>query len=164
MFFSIVVVSVILLIVNQAGAISRSKIISNADTWLHPPVAYSQTSYHNGYRQDCSGYVSMAWVLGNSETTSSLPNKCMKISKSDLQSGDILLNPGSHTLIFDKWTDSSKTNYWSYEQHPSETHYASIPYPYWSNYDPSSYFPCRYNGVSATQGELELGFNATASF
>jgi len=36
-------------------------VIANAKTWLNPPVPYSQTAYHNGYRTDCSGYVSMAW-------------------------------------------------------------------------------------------------------
>lgn len=36
-------------------------VITNAKTWLNPPVPYSQTAYHNGYRTDCSGYVSMAW-------------------------------------------------------------------------------------------------------
>jgi hypothetical protein len=57
---------------SNAKATSGSEIISNAKTWLNPPVPYSKTAYHNGYRQDCSGYVSMAWELGTSETTSTL--------------------------------------------------------------------------------------------
>jgi hypothetical protein len=36
-------------------------VIANAKTWLNPAVPYSQSAYHNGYRTDCSGYVSMAW-------------------------------------------------------------------------------------------------------
>lgn len=153
------VLSVFLLIVNEVQSITREKIIERAQTWLNPPVPYSKTATHDGYRADCSGYVSMAWNLGGpGDTTSTLPNKCTKISKSDLQSGDILLNPGDHTLIFDKWADSSQGNYMAYEQHPAGTEYHSIPYPYWSNYDPSGYFPCRANKV---EGEA---FNATAPF
>ena len=133
--------------------ISGSTIISNAKFWLNPCVPYSQSSYHAGadgikYRQDCSGYVSMAWQLGTSQTTSTLSQYSTKISKSDLQAGDILLNAGEHTLIFEKWADSGKTKYWTYEQHPDCTEYHSIPYPYWSNYDPNSYLPYRYNKVS----------------
>ena len=52
---------------------SKASIISNADTWLHPPVAYSQSAYHNGYRQDCSSYVSMVCQLGASATTWTIP-------------------------------------------------------------------------------------------
>lgn len=134
--------------------ITPSKIIENAKVWLNPCVPYSQSDYHKGadginYRQDCSGYVSMAWKLGTSQTTRTLDQYSTKISKSELTSGDILLNAGEHTLIFDKWVDSSKSNYWAYEQHPSCTEHHQIPYPYWSNYDPSSYHPYRYNKVSA---------------
>jgi hypothetical protein len=133
--------------------ISGSTIISNAKTWLNPCVPYSTSSYHIGvdgikYRQDCSGYVSMAWQLGSSQTTSTLASYSTKISKSDLQSGDILLNAGDHVLIFDKWADSGKTKYYAYEQHPDCTEYHSITYPYWSNYDPQDYYPYRYNKVT----------------
>ena len=132
---------------------TSSTIITNAKSWLNPCVAYSQSSYHAGpdgktYRQDCSGYVSMSWALGTSATTSTLASYATKITKADLASGDILLYAGSHTLIFDKWTDSSKTNYWTYEQHPSCTEYHSIPYPYWSGYSPEKYIPYRYNKVT----------------
>jgi hypothetical protein len=135
--------------------ISGATIISNAQMWLNPCVPYSTSSYHAGtdgntYRQDCSGYVSMAWKLGSSQTTSTLASFSTKISKSELSAGDILLNAGSHTLIFDKWADDAKTHYWTYEQHPDCTEYHSVEYPYWSNYDPSGYKPYRSNKVSST--------------
>ena len=98
----------------------------------------------------------MACALGTSATTSTLAQYSTKISKSDLASGDILLNAGEHTLIFDKWTDSSKTSYWTYEQHPDCTEYHSIPYPYWSNYDPSAYLPYRYNKLSSIYNSTAL--------
>ncbi len=49
-------------------------IIANAQTWLNPSIPYSQSDYYAGYRTDCSGYVSMAWQLGTSATTWTLPN------------------------------------------------------------------------------------------
>lgn len=141
--------------------ITSDTIIEDAKYWLNPCVPYSQSSYHKGadglnYRQDCSGYVSMAWKLGTSATTSTLAQYSTKISKSDLQAGDILLNAGEHVLIFYKWVDSSKTSYYTYEQHPSCTEYHTVPYPYYSNYDPSSYLPYRYNKVSLVVSNITI--------
>lgn len=75
-------------------------VIANAKTWLNPSVPYSQSAYHNGYRTDCSGYVSMAWKLGTSATTSTLHNYSYPITKDKLKAGDVLLNAGVHVLIF----------------------------------------------------------------
>jgi hypothetical protein len=50
------------LAVDLGPPITRSEIIARADTWMHPPVPYSQDAYKGGYRTDCSGYVSMAWI------------------------------------------------------------------------------------------------------
>lgn len=118
-------------------------IIGNAQTWLNPSIAYSQTDYHNGYRTDCSGYVSMAWQLGTSAVTWTLPNYSFEISPQDLQSGDVLLNISEHVLIFDSWVDSGMTQYWAYEQSPPYTHFHIVDYPYWAGYDPELYVPYR---------------------
>ena len=62
--------------------------------------------WSDGYRQDCSGYVSMAWKLPGNEWTGSLAQYAEKITKAELQPGDILLfhnasDPynGSHVVI-----------------------------------------------------------------
>jgi hypothetical protein len=115
--------------------------ISNARTWVDVPVPYSQSSYYNGYRQDCSGYVSMAWGLGSSYVTWTLPQVAYQISKGDLQAGDILLNVDEHVLIFDSWADSAQSYYNAYEQTPPNTIYHSVQYPYWSGY--GEYLPYR---------------------
>ena len=47
--------------------------------------------------------------------------------------------------------------YYSYEQHPDETEYHVVDYPYWSNYDPQSYIPYRLKGISLDG----LSFNGT---
>lgn len=92
---------------------STSWITNNAKTWLGPPpVPYTAGAYYNGYRTDCSGYVSMAWALGFSASTMTLGSYSHQITKDQLQEGDILLYAGEHTLIFYAWYDSSKTKYW----------------------------------------------------
>ena len=148
-----------LLVVFASG---KNWITNNADTWLNPPVYYSQSDYHNGYRQDCSGYVSMAWQLGTSAVTWTIPNYAHQIDKSQLQSGDVLLNVDEHVLIFDAWTDGSQTYYYAYEQTPPQTIYHSVQYPYWSGY--GTYVPYRLNGMQA-DGTLAVPapFNATAT-
>ena len=47
--------------VQSSGKITRDEIISRAQDWVNRKIPYSQTSTTDGYRQDCSGYVSMAW-------------------------------------------------------------------------------------------------------
>ena len=90
-------------------------IIANAQTWLNPSIPYSQSDYYAGYRTDCSGYVSMAWELGTSATTWTLPNWSFEISKGDLSAGDVLLNINEHVLIFSSWANDAQTQYYAYE-------------------------------------------------
>ncbi len=67
----------------------------------------------------------MAWGLPSNEWTGSLAQFGVKITKDQLQPGDILLyhnpdNPeeGSHVVIFGGWTDHTHTYYTAYEQTP----------------------------------------------
>ena len=41
-----------------ASSITREQIMSRAQVWVDQKVPYSQTQTKDGYRQDCSGYVS----------------------------------------------------------------------------------------------------------
>ncbi|AOR34090.1 hypothetical protein BFF78_26265 [Streptomyces fodineus] len=134
---------------------TRTKIINRAKVWVTAQVPYSMSAYwSDGYRQDCSGYVSMAWGLPSNEWTGSLDQFGVKITKNDLQPGDILLyhnpdNPeqGSHVVIFGGWTDYTHTYYTVYEQTPPHARSQPTPYPYWSNAD--KYVPYRYKGLVA---------------
>ncbi|MFE0509710.1 peptidoglycan-binding protein [Streptomyces sp. NPDC058964] len=138
----------------DAPKITRTDIINRAKIWVAAHVPYSMDSYwSDGYRQDCSGYVSMAWGLPGNEWTGSLDQYGVKISKDELQAGDMLLfhnpdNPekGSHVVIFGGWTDYTHTHYTAYEQTPPHTRRQSTPYTYWSNSD--RYVPYRYKGVT----------------
>ncbi|MFF8013135.1 peptidoglycan-binding protein [Streptomyces sp. NPDC007929] len=138
-------------------AITRTEIINRAKTWIAAKVPYSMSAYwSDGYRQDCSGYVSMAWKLPGNEWTGSLAQYGEKISKEELQPGDILLfhnvadpEKGSHVTLFGGWTDASHTSYTAYEQTRPHTRRQSTPYAYWDNSD--RYVPYRYKGVIAEE-------------
>ncbi len=135
-------------------AISRTDIVKRAAAWVSRKVPYSVASYwSDGYRQDCSGYVSMAWKLPGNEWTGSLAQYADKITKAELQPGDILLfhnasDPynGSHVVIFGGWANTARTQYVAYEQTPPHTRKMTTPYAYWNN--SARYVPYRYKGVT----------------
>ena len=85
----------------QAATISRADLIARAKMWLTAnnggPVPYSQSSFwgSEGYRQDCSGYVSMAAKLGapGQRTVELYDTYSTAISAKDLQWGDIVVDP-----------------------------------------------------------------------
>ncbi|GAA5203202.1 peptidoglycan-binding protein [Streptomyces thinghirensis] len=140
----------------ELAAITRTEIIDRAKTWVTAKVPYSMTAYwSDGYRQDCSGYVSMAWKLPTNEWTGSLGTFADRITKDELQPGDILLfhnaadpQKGSHVVIFGGWTDATRTAYTAYEQTPPHTRKLATPYAYWSN--SAKYLPYRYKAVTTT--------------
>ncbi|MFC8289444.1 peptidoglycan-binding protein [Streptomyces sp. NPDC057242] len=132
---------------------TRAEIINRAKLWVAAQVPYSMEKYWtDGYRQDCSGYISMAWNLRDNEWTGSLDRFGEKIDRADLQPGDILLfhNPadptrGSHVTIFGGWTDHTHTSYTAYEQTKPRTRKKTTPMAYWENSD--RYVAYRYKGV-----------------
>ncbi|MEG8277669.1 peptidoglycan-binding protein [Streptomyces sp. AHA2] len=147
----------------QPTAITRAEIIDRAKIWVAAKVPYSMSAYwSDGYRQDCSGYVSMAWKLPGNEWTGSLAQYADRITKEELQPGDILLfhnaaspTSGSHVTIFGGWTDEAHTTYTAYEQTRPHTRRQPTPYAYWSDSD--RYIPYRYKGVAAEEPAPEPG-------
>lgn len=139
---------------SAAKRIDRSTIINRAKLWLDAKVPYSMSEYWtDGYRQDCSGYVSMAWNLGTNEWTGSLHTFATRITKDELLPGDMLLfhnpadpNKGSHVTLFGGWADESRTHYIAYEQTKPATRKQVTPYGYWNN--AAKYLPYRFNGVT----------------
>lgn len=130
--------------------LTRTQIMARARTWTQARVPYSMTRFwKDGYRQDCSGFVSMAWGLGTSAWTGSLASYGVRISRDELLPGDILLfhnaadpEHGSHTIIFGGWVDDAHTAYTGYEQTVPATRVQTTPYAYWSN--SGKYIPYRY--------------------
>lgn len=93
----------------SAEAITPCEMIDRAQAWVDARVPYSQSSYYtngNGtYRQDCSGYVSMAWALNTSYTTTTLPGVANRISYGELDAGDALNDFMVHVVLFKEWIE-----------------------------------------------------------
>lgn len=114
------------------GAITREEVLNRATYWLNRRVPYSMSNYTNdpqgrSYRTDCSGFVSMAFHLDVSLSTT-LPERFHPIAKTELRRGDIVgnLGPGTggsagHVVIFNGWVDSSQTAFYTIEQTPGYT-------------------------------------------
>ncbi|MFJ8669083.1 peptidoglycan-binding protein [Streptomyces sp. NPDC093600] len=148
---------------------TRSEIINRAKRWVNVQVPYSMERYwSDGYRQDCSGYISMAWSLRANEWTGSLDRFGERIDRTELQPGDILLfhnpaNPtkGSHVTIFGGWTDYTHSSYVAYEQTKPRTRKQATPMAYWNNSD--RYVAYRYRGVVSGGGGTGGGSGAVAT-
>ncbi len=101
--------------------ISRAEVISRAATWVAQRVPYSQLDYWQNaagsFRQDCSGYVSMAWGLSQAVNywTGNLPTISRHVAPEDLAPGDILLSP-THVVIFAGWSDPDHTRFNLFEE------------------------------------------------
>jgi len=136
-----------------------STAIARATVWTDAGVPYSQTSSYQGYRTDCSGFVSMAWALTNSSgqplslVTQTLPNVSTTIPFSQLLPGDALIfnstadpQNNSHAMLFGGWVDSSETYYYAYQE--SDGANASIqsfpPAPLDAT---SQWYAYRYDGI-----------------
>ncbi|MFD9796173.1 peptidoglycan-binding protein [Streptomyces sp. NPDC059070] len=153
----------------RLAPLTRADIINRAKTWVSAQVPYSMERYwSDGYRQDCSGFVSMAWNLGTNEWTGSLAGFAVRISKEELQPGDILLfhnpdNPtrGSHVVIFGGWADYTHAYYVAYEQTPPLARKQATPYAYW-NYS-ARYVPYRYKGLVSGAGGVATAEPAAAT-
>ena len=62
-----------------ASSITRDQIMSRAQVWVDQKVPYSQSQTKDGYRQDCSGYVSYSWASstsGGGHVTSNMQEIC----------------------------------------------------------------------------------------
>jgi len=113
---------------------SLEQMLERAHQWTDatPPVVYNihgyqpdpdQPNFIPGYREDCSGFVSMIWKLPYNPNTGGLALITKTIPYDQLQPGDILLNldpihqklnPNdptykdfSHVVFFNGWTDAN---------------------------------------------------------
>ncbi|MEC3981036.1 C40 family peptidase [Amycolatopsis sp. H20-H5] len=131
------------------GPVARADVMARAKTWVDRGVPYSNTNKVDGYRADCSGFVSFAWQATQSWITSSLPQISHRIEKDELLPGDILLwvNPNTsemgHARLFGGWLDTVKSRYWVYEQTPPK----AIYHEYLWNNTAAQYPPYRYNNI-----------------
>ncbi|GAB3987644.1 hypothetical protein GCM10029978_107250 [Actinoallomurus acanthiterrae] len=130
--------------------LTRAQIKTRAHSWFGK-VPYNQKHYYcnsyGRYREDCSGYVSMAWGLHTSQWTGSLLSYSHAISKKSLRYGDVLTrNPKStskgHVAIFMKWASGGRAVVWD-EANPS----VKTGQRTWSKSYTASFSARRYNNV-----------------
>ncbi|MFF4579457.1 hypothetical protein ACFY15_13765, partial [Streptomyces sp. NPDC001373] len=160
------------------GKVSRNQAISRAQVWVDEKVPYSANGLVSPYswwaddrtggryRQDCSGFVSMAWQLPSSRTTYSLPDVSTQISKWDLRPGDIL-NSNDHVVLFAGWRDKSAGtfNYYQESSRSRPTNYNTDGNLYGatlSSHPTSSYSALRYKNITddaAGTGDLPVAGN-----
>ncbi|NUT98787.1 MAG: hypothetical protein HOY78_42975 [Saccharothrix sp.] len=93
-------------------ATSRTETQTRSQSWLDEQVPYSQNACHSNafgdYRTDCSGYVSLAWGLTHSRTSTTLREVATEIAHADLRPGDALAN-ANHAALFVRWGDDART-------------------------------------------------------
>jgi len=116
---------------SPGGTITRSEIISRAQSWVDQEVPYDKGGTHDDpqgtpYREDCSGYISMAWHTArhglDAYTTASLGSVATAISRSALEPGDALNDVSDgHAVLFGGWVDKSANTFVYYsERNPDE--------------------------------------------
>lgn len=105
--------------------VAQSTVLARANAWVSRNVAYTQncaSETEGYYRQDCSGFVAMAWELANSPVTTEFNpaynggnSLYQTISRSALIPGDALVDDSSsdpgdggehHIALFTGWSAS----------------------------------------------------------
>ncbi|QDY79938.1 hypothetical protein [Streptomyces qinzhouensis] len=105
------------------GRVTRSQVLARGRVWVDLRVPYSPNGLDSPwgwwydsrtggrYRQDCSGFVSMAWQLASNLNTNSLLGVSSEplASLQHAQPGDVFNNTNTHVMLFVRWTDSNRT-------------------------------------------------------
>ncbi len=153
---------------------SAKAFLDRAFTWVGR-VWYSQSSYTDGYRQDCSGFVSYAWQLGRSDTTYSLAGgpwndgDSVRIDWGQLTPGDAINFPGDwqagtgHVELWGGWLNREHTEYCAIEEFEPGYTAAVRPhsiYEYWAETGAYAdvakiFLPIRRHGYAPTTTACE---------
>ncbi|MBM7439085.1 peptidoglycan-binding protein [Streptomyces sp. HB132] len=158
----------------ETADLTRDEVLRRAKTWLTADngsqVPYSQTSvWKDGYRQDCSGYVSMTLGLWKSgpNTVELAGNRAVTtpIQLSQLLPGDLLIdadgsNVTRHVVIFAGWTSSARTAYQAYEQRGGHgTDHRVLTYGLGANSEYKPYRPVKLGGGGTTPAPPSSGWS-----
>ncbi|MFE1444140.1 hypothetical protein [Streptomyces sp. NPDC058739] len=141
------------------GPVTREQVIARARHWVKEAVPYSQSlawkdeATGGHYRQDCSGFVSMAWQLKDSLTTGALPDVADRLpGLSHLEAGDALNNRQSHALLFGGWTDRARGDFVYYSEsnsaRPARMDRANIHDSSIAGYPTATYAALRYKKIT----------------
>jgi hypothetical protein len=155
------------------GSITTDEMMTRAQYWVNQAVPYDEAGTHTdssgtSYREDCAGFVSMAWHLSKSlivtdpapddfTNTDGTPNTNYDVGVgafTNLQTGDAMAYPHQHIFLFDTWTNKSTGAFTYYaESNPSDpTHGptpANINNSTLEGWPTSGYVALRYKKVQA---------------
>lgn len=146
------------------GPVTREQVVARAQDWVKQQVPYSQGRWWKdaatggSYRQDCSGFVSMAWQLKDSLTTRSLPSVANRITRLDqLEAGDALDYPEAHAVLFGGWTDKARGDFFYYSEsrpgRPARKESANIHDGRIAGHPRTAYVPLRYKKITTTPAQ-----------
>lgn len=96
---------------------------------------------------DCSGFVSRCWRLSRPWSTRELPALCAPLDWEDLRTGDILIVPGRHVLLFLQWHGDGKTAFLGSEAGPLPVWKCSEHVFSRAMLERDGYRPMRYRGM-----------------
>lgn len=135
----------------------RQAMIDRAMTWLTAsnggPVPYclctDPGTYHDGWRADCSGFVSFVWQLDEpGANTVGLQEHAEQIPRDELQPGDIMLRPlggsSGHVAVFERWDEDDPNAMWIIHQTPPHTTRERVSY---DGYVADGFSPYRKTGL-----------------
>jgi hypothetical protein len=108
------------------SSLMGDEIVARAKEWIDAKVPYSQAAYYNGYRTDCSGFVSFAWQIHTPDGRTHSPDGVTLANQfgsliefERLAPGDILDNmqygDGGHVVIFVRWIEKG-VSFEAYEE------------------------------------------------
>ena len=117
--------------INAVAPESAKAFLDRAYNWIDLGVMYSETSEYDGYRKDCSGFVSYVWQLTDhpGDTTYSLAggpwnaDNSVRIDWSQLTPGDAINFPGDpaagtgHVMLWGGWLNKEHTEICTMEEY-----------------------------------------------
>jgi hypothetical protein len=151
------------------GSLTRAQILQRGVDWVNAAVPYndstaqgwSDSTVGGPYREDCSGFVSMAWGLTASLTSQTLPSVATVIPTSQLQPGDALDYTAEHAILFDQWVNQSAGTFDYYYESSgtgktieAEGNFNDATLDSWPT---SDYEALRYNHVAAAGTAMPAG-------
>jgi hypothetical protein len=159
--------------------IAPATILARAQSWVNESVPYSQTNYWtdgNGtYRQDCSGFISMALDLATGGannyglTTQTLPEVATVLGSTEqaslnaLQPGDFVDETAQHVVLFASWvTPGSIANVYQEPSPGDVAQYTTISMSYFMAND---YWGFQYNnmvGATAPSSLMNVFFRTSS--
>ncbi len=96
---------------------------------------------------DCSGFVSRCWRLDKPHSTRELPALCAPIERHQLKTGDILIIPGTHVLMFISWANDKHERFLGCEAGPLPVWRCGEHHFNYARLQSLGYRPMRYQGM-----------------